>query len=60
MSYGLKMDELVATTIAPFNRAGMPAFSSSGPEIIVAAKAALAFGMALHELCTNAVKYGAR
>jgi two-component sensor histidine kinase len=31
----------------------------SGPEIVLPAKAALAFGMALHEMCTNAAKYGA-
>ncbi len=53
------MGKLVATTIAPFNRTGTSAFSCSGPEVTLPAKAALAFAMALHELCTNAVKYGA-
>jgi two-component sensor histidine kinase len=54
-----KMGELVATTIAPFNRLGRSAFSLSGPDIVVPAKAALAFSMAVHEMCTNAAKYGA-
>jgi two-component sensor histidine kinase len=34
-------------------------FESSGPEVIVGPKSAMAFGLALHELTTNAVKYGA-
>lgn len=34
-------------------------FTLSGPAIEVAANAALAFTLALHELCTNASKYGA-
>jgi len=55
----VKLGDLVATTIKPFNRSGMSQFSLSGPEIVVPAKAALALAMALHELCTNAVKYGA-
>ncbi|MES2905693.1 MAG: HWE histidine kinase domain-containing protein [Pseudomonadota bacterium] len=31
----------------------------NGPSIQLASKPALALGMALHELCTNAIKYGA-
>ncbi len=31
----------------------------SGPEVLLSAKAALAFAMAMHELMTNAMKYGA-
>jgi two-component sensor histidine kinase len=31
----------------------------SGPRILLAPRAAVAIAMALHELCTNAVKYGA-
>lgn len=54
-----RLAELVATTVAPFDRPDRSVFTLSGPEIMVPAKAALAFSMALHEMCTNAVKYGA-
>lgn len=43
-------------SIDPF---GPSRFTLEGPDIQVGASAALAFGMALHELCTNAAKYGA-
>jgi two-component sensor histidine kinase len=54
-----RMDDLIASAIAPFERPDAPAFTVSGPEIIIPAKAALALGMAFHEMCTNAAKYGA-
>jgi two-component sensor histidine kinase len=34
-------------------------FSKSGPALSINAKAAWALSLAIHELCTNAVKYGA-
>ena len=34
-------------------------FALEGPPMQITAKAALALSMALHELCTNAAKYGA-
>ncbi len=34
-------------------------FQINGPALVLNAKAAMALSMALHELCTNAVKYGA-
>ena len=34
-------------------------YSVSGPPVILSAKQALAVSLALHELCTNALKYGA-
>jgi hypothetical protein len=34
-------------------------FEVSGPLLIINSRAAMAISMALHELCTNAVKYGA-
>lgn len=39
--------------------AGPERFTLSGPAIEIAARAALAMTLALHELCTNASKYGA-
>lgn len=53
------MPSLVETCTAPF-RDGRPGqFAINGPDQLLSSGAALAFGMALHELCTNAAKYGA-
>lgn len=52
--------ELVAEIVEPF-RAGSAAaqFMIDGPDVHLSEKDAVAVGMALHELCTNAMKYGA-
>lgn len=50
---------LVETCIAPFRDGRTDQFRLDGPALPVSSGAALAFGMALHELCTNAAKYGA-
>ncbi|HWU60550.1 MAG TPA: HWE histidine kinase domain-containing protein [Ensifer sp.] len=51
--------ELVTVSIKPFDVAKPSRFVVEGPDIILNSRASLALGMALHELCTNAVKYGA-
>jgi two-component sensor histidine kinase len=51
--------EVVRSAVRPFENPESTAFEISGPEITVGSTAALAFTMALHELATNAVKYGA-
>ena len=56
-SAGLR--ELIRTAIRPFNAQDTSSFHLDGPDFIVRSKAAMALGMALHELCTNAAKYGA-
>ena len=53
------LGDVVATAVRPFDTAKPSQFALSGPDLILNSKAALALGMALHELCTNAVKYGA-
>jgi len=53
------LKRVVETTIAPFVDPERPQFSVAGPDFVVNSKAVLPLGMALHELCTNAVKYGA-
>ena len=53
------LTELVATAIGPFENPDKSQFTVSGPDMPIPSRAALALGMALHELCTNAVKYGA-
>lgn len=53
------LNDVVATAIRPFDTVEPSRFTFSGPDLVLSSKAALAFGMALHELCTNALKYGA-
>ncbi|WP_431298848.1 HWE histidine kinase domain-containing protein [Tabrizicola sp. BL-A-41-H6] len=51
--------ELIRTAVAPFDDANHARFTLSGPDFDLADKAATALAMALHELSTNAAKYGA-
>jgi two-component sensor histidine kinase len=50
---------ILRTTIEPFDEAGVGRFFVQTSEIEIAAVAALPLAMTLHELCTNATKYGA-
>jgi two-component sensor histidine kinase len=50
--------EIVAEVIEPY-AANRRRFHTSGPEIRVAPRAAVMMSMSLHELATNAAKYGA-
>lgn len=50
---------VIDTAIGPFSGKDQSHFTLSGPELQLHAKAALSLAMALHELCTNASKYGA-
>jgi PAS domain S-box-containing protein len=54
---GASLGELIRTQIAPF--ADAQRFILEGPEVTLSAKAVQNLGLAFHELCTNAVKYGA-
>ncbi|MBA3448637.1 MAG: hypothetical protein H0T56_13745 [Pseudaminobacter sp.] len=49
----------IETALMPFDGEEQSRFSLTGPKLMIRAKAALAISMAIHELCTNAVKYGA-
>lgn len=53
------LQEVVAQAIAPFQADGHQRFVTQGPLQRLRPKQALALSMALHELCTNASKYGA-
>lgn len=55
----LGMAQLVAMQLAPFGLGDGEQISAVGPEVSLQPAAAHAIGMALHELATNAVKYGA-
>lgn len=56
---GATLGEVVEGALHPFRTDSRARFSVGGPELRIAPRAALAFSMALHELATNAVKYGA-
>lgn len=51
--------DIVAGAITPFEEAKRPRFITGGPHVLLAPNVALAVAMALHELATNAAKYGA-
>jgi PAS domain S-box-containing protein len=51
--------ELVAGAAQLHGTGDAQRFHFAGPDVTVGPRAALAFALVLHELCTNAVKYGA-
>jgi PAS domain S-box-containing protein len=56
---GATIHELLETVIAPLSGAGSSRFAISGPDIRLLPRVVLSLSMAVHELCTNAAKYGA-
>lgn len=54
----IQLEALVRAQLAPFGVRRGTRFSLSGPPIQISARAAQGLGMALHELATNAAKYG--
>jgi two-component sensor histidine kinase len=53
------LGNIIEGILAPYARRGRNRIRAKGPEISLGAKPALALGLALHELGTNAAKYGA-
>ena len=53
------LDDVVRSALRPHNPPGRERFSIEGPALEVGPKCAVAFSMAVHELATNAIKYGA-
>lgn len=53
------LPEVVRATIGPFGTVGAERFIVRGAEINVGPSAVLSLALALNELCTNAVKFGA-
>jgi PAS domain S-box-containing protein len=56
---GLPLDELVRSQLAHFTDLIPGRIELKGPPLVISAAAAQTMGMALHELTTNAGKYGA-
>nr|WP_235577945.1 HWE histidine kinase domain-containing protein [Pseudoxanthomonas sp. Root630] len=56
---GASLDDIVRAAIAPCVQQDTDRFEIQGPAVDLDPQRALALTMALHELCTNAMKYGA-
>jgi two-component sensor histidine kinase len=52
------LGDVISTALIPY-RTGEGRFAVSGPALIVKSRQALALSLAIHELATNAMKYGA-
>lgn len=52
------LPDVIRTALTPY-RSGEGRFTVSGPSLIVKSRQALALSLAIHELATNAMKYGA-
>jgi PAS domain S-box-containing protein len=57
--YGASLDELIRSQLGHHLQGAAPPVEVSGPEIVLKPDAAQSLGLALHELSTNAAKYGA-
>ena len=53
------LSELVASAATLYGTGHPHRFQFAGPDVAIGPGAALAFALVLHEMCTNAVKYGA-
>ncbi len=56
---GATLAEVVEGALTPFQTGAGKRFTTGGPDVRLTPRWALAFVLALHELATNAVKYGA-
>jgi two-component sensor histidine kinase len=53
------LSSVIAMTIAPYNGEGLNRIKLHGPDISVSRTSATTIALCLHELTTNAIKYGA-
>lgn len=55
----VSLSAAIDLTVSPYNSAGVSRIHVSGPDIIVSRDAGTTIALCLHELITNAIKYGA-
>src|SRR5262249_28581755 len=56
---GIGLNELLLAVLAPYRTADESRVALSGPPVLLPARSVLPLSMAVHELATNASKYGA-
>jgi two-component sensor histidine kinase/CheY-like chemotaxis protein len=56
---GANLDQVIREELAPYRVGDAERFSISGPQVFLKPATAQAFAMVVHELATNAAKYGA-
>lgn len=56
---GVRLHALTRATLRPYLGGARPQLTMTGEDFLLRPKSAEALAMALHELCTNAAKYGA-
>ncbi len=57
--HGAPLADLVRQQLVPFAEIQGSRVELTGPDVVMTAEAAQALGLAIHELATNAIKYGA-
>ncbi len=55
----ISIDEIVDLTFAPYRLGGTSRVTTQGPRIMLSREAGTTLALCLHELATNAIKYGA-
>jgi len=56
---GIGLNELLATVLAPYRSTDEGRVTIAGPTVLLPSRSVLPLSMALHEIATNAAKYGA-
>jgi two-component sensor histidine kinase len=55
----VSLSAIVDLTVSPYNSEGVSRIAVGGPDVIISRDAGTAMALCLHELITNAIKYGA-